>query len=86
MATATTQARATTGANRGAVLGSQLAPMKFLIVEDNGGAYHWTLVDQEGHSLARSPSFASYEHTEDAARVVLAGAGSARIDPPRGNR
>ncbi|MGZ4249978.1 MAG: hypothetical protein ACXVUE_16925 [Solirubrobacteraceae bacterium] len=93
MATATTKARATTGANRattganrGAVLASQPASMEFLIVEDNGGNYHWTLLDHEGNSLARSPSFASYEHTEDAARVVLAGAGSARLDPPSGNR
>ncbi len=55
--------------------------MKFSIVEDNGGEYHWTLLDRDGTSLARSGSFASYEHTEDAARLVLAGAGSARLDP-----
>jgi hypothetical protein len=47
---------------------------------------HWTLIDRDGNSLARSPSFASYEHTEDAARVVLAGAGSARLDRRVGNR
>jgi hypothetical protein len=54
--------------------------MEFLIAEDNGGDYHWTLQDGGGNSLARSPSFASYEHTEAAARIVLAGAGSARLD------
>ncbi len=54
--------------------------MEFLIVEDNGGDYHWTLLDRHGASLARSGSFASYERTEEAARVVLAGAGSARLD------
>jgi len=48
--------------------------MEFLIVEDNGGDYHWTLVDRHGNSLAQSPSFASYEQTEDAARVALGGA------------
>jgi hypothetical protein len=51
----------------------------------SSGDYHWTLVDRNGNSLARSPSFASYEHTEDAARVVLAGAGSARLDRRVGN-
>jgi uncharacterized protein YegP (UPF0339 family) len=53
--------------------------MQFLIVEDNAGDYHWTFLDRDGNSLARSPSFASYGHAEDAARVVLAGAGSARL-------
>jgi hypothetical protein len=56
------------------------ASMEFLIVEDNGGDYHWTLQDRHGHSLGYSPSFESYEHAEDAAGVVLAGAGSARLD------
>ena len=54
--------------------------MEFLIVEDNGGDYHWTLLDRDGNSLARSPSFTSYEGAEDAAGVALAGAGSARLD------
>jgi uncharacterized protein YegP (UPF0339 family) len=72
MATATPKARA----QRSAVTPS----MEFIIVEDNGGDYHWTLVDGDGTSLARSESFDSYGHTEDAARVVLAGAGSARLD------
>jgi hypothetical protein len=86
MATATKMARAATGATRGAVVASDSVSMEFLVVEDNGGDYHWTLMDRDGNSLARSPSFASYEHTEDAARVVLAGAASARLAPPRGNR
>jgi uncharacterized protein YegP (UPF0339 family) len=81
MATATKKARAITGTNRGAVVASDTVPMEFLIVEDNSGDYHWTLLDRDGTSLARSGSFASYEHTEDAARVVLAGVGSARLDP-----
>ena len=81
MATATKKARATMGAHRGARGASGSASMEFLIVEDNSGDYHWTLLDRDGTSLARSGSFASYEHTEDAARVVLAGAASARLDP-----
>ena len=86
MATATKKARAATGATNGAVVASDSVSMEFLVVEDNGGDYHWTLIDRDGNSLARSPSFASYEHAEDAARVVLAGAGSARLDRRAGNR
>jgi uncharacterized protein YegP (UPF0339 family) len=73
MATATPKARAKHGA--------MAASMEFLIVEDNAGDYHWTLQGRDGSSLARSGSFATYENTEDAARVVLAGAGTARLDP-----
>jgi uncharacterized protein YegP (UPF0339 family) len=54
--------------------------MQFLIFEDNGGDYHWTLLDRNGESLARSPSFSSFEDTEDAARVVLAGASAVRLE------
>jgi uncharacterized protein YegP (UPF0339 family) len=88
MATATKKARAAAGAARGAVVASESMSMsmEFLVVEDNSGDYHWTLVDRDGNSLARSPSFASYERTEDAAGVVLAGAGSARLDRRVGNR
>ena len=71
MATATTKAHATNGANRGAVAASDSASMEFLIVEDNGGDYHWTLLDRDGNSLGRSPSFASYEHAETAARQTV---------------
>ncbi|HEV7174126.1 MAG TPA: hypothetical protein VGN29_01465 [Solirubrobacteraceae bacterium] len=86
MATATKKARAATGANHGAAVASDSASMEFLVVEDNGGDYHWNLIDRDGNSLGRSPSFASYEHTEDAARVVLAGVGSARLGRGVGNR
>jgi hypothetical protein len=79
MATATSKARAAAGTTRGAVRASDSVSMEFLVVEDNGGDYYWTLMDRDGISLARSPSFASYEHAEDAARVVLAGKGSARL-------
>ena len=85
MATATKKAHATGGANRGAVAVSDSVSMEFLIAEDNGGDYRWTLLDGGGNSLARSPSFASYEHTEAAARYALAGAGSARLDRSAAN-
>jgi hypothetical protein len=80
MATATQKDRAPTGAGRGAERASESASMEFVIVEDNGGKYHWTLLDREGESLARSPSLVSYEQAENAAGVVLAGAGSAGLD------
>jgi hypothetical protein len=73
MATATKKAR------------TNAVPLEFLIDEDNGGEYHWTLLDHDGTSMARSNSFASYERTEDAARAVLAGAGSARLEPRNGD-
>ena len=80
MATATKQGRAPRGASRGREAASESASMEFLIVEDNGGKYQWTLLDREGNRLARSPRLVSHEQAEDAARVVLAGAGSARLD------
>jgi uncharacterized protein YegP (UPF0339 family) len=76
MATAATKARA----NGGALVASDSVSMAFRVVEDNGGDYHWTLLDREGHSLARSPSLATHQDAEDAARIVLAGAASARLD------
>jgi uncharacterized protein YegP (UPF0339 family) len=80
MATATQNGRTPTGASRGAEGASESASMEFLIVKDNGGKYHWTLLDREGESLGRSPGLVSYEQAENAARVVLAGAGSARLE------
>lgn len=56
------------------------ASMKFLIFEDTGGDYHWTIVAGSGETLVRSASFATYEDAEQAARVVHAGAGSASFE------
>lgn len=77
MATAASKVRADTN---GAETASEPELMQFLIAEDNGGDYQWTLLDREGNSLARSPGYATYQDAEDAARVVLVGAGSARLD------
>jgi uncharacterized protein YegP (UPF0339 family) len=82
MATAAKKARAKVPAACGTQAASESVSMEFLIVEDNGGEYHWTLLDREGKSLARSLRFPSYGRAEDAARVVLAGSGSARLDRP----
>ncbi len=82
MATATKQARTSTRASNGALIARESKPMQFLIFEANGGDHYWTLLDRDGKSLARSPSYFSYQDAEDAARDVLAGAGSARLCHP----
>jgi uncharacterized protein YegP (UPF0339 family) len=54
--------------------------MEFLIFEDNGGYYHWTIVAADGATLARSEDFGSYEDAERAAQHVRDGATSAPFD------
>jgi uncharacterized protein YegP (UPF0339 family) len=56
------------------------ASMEFLISEDNGGSYHWTIVARDGVTLARSEAFASYEDAERAGRRVRDGAASAPFE------
>src|SRR5205807_1058736 len=60
-------------------------PLEFLIFEDNGGAYHFRIVDGDGANLAQSGGFASYDSAEQASRRVRDGAASARFDR-RGGR
>jgi len=78
MATATKKTRAAGQVARGAGGVSGPALMEFLIFEDNGGGYHWTIVGVGSESLVESGSFAYYDEAEHAARVVREGAGSAR--------
>jgi uncharacterized protein YegP (UPF0339 family) len=80
MATATKKAQAKPGA-RPARNVSELAALEFLVNQDNGGAYQWEIVGENGESLAQSGSFASYDDAERAARCVHLGAGSARFEP-----
>jgi len=54
--------------------------MEFLIFEDNGGDYHWTIVAADGATLARSGDFASYQDAERAAQHVRDGAASAPFE------
>ena len=54
--------------------------IEFLIFEDNGGDYHWTIVAADGATLARSEDFASYEDAERAAQHVRDGAASAPFE------
>jgi uncharacterized protein YegP (UPF0339 family)/uncharacterized protein YjbJ (UPF0337 family) len=59
---------------------SQQASIKFLIFEDNGGDYCWTLVAASGEPLAQSIRFASHRKATRAARIARAGAASAPIE------
>jgi uncharacterized protein YegP (UPF0339 family) len=56
------------------------ASMKFLVFEDNGGGYHWTIVARSGETLVQSARFASYEEAKQAARIVHGGTASARFE------
>ena len=54
--------------------------IQFLIFEDNGGDYHWTIVAADGATLARSKDFASYADAERAAQHIRDGAASAPFE------
>jgi uncharacterized protein YegP (UPF0339 family) len=56
------------------------ASMTFLIYEDNGGDYHWTIVADGGETLVRSGSFGSYEQAKHAAGIVHRGASRASFE------
>jgi uncharacterized protein YegP (UPF0339 family) len=77
MATATKKSRAARRLPRRAPDVHVSESMEFLICEDNGGDYYWTIVAAHGAILARSGGFASYDDAEEAAQNVRAGATSA---------
>jgi uncharacterized protein YegP (UPF0339 family) len=79
--TPVTQA-ASARAKRRAGSGVVSAPpsMRFVVFEDNGGAYHWAIAAASGDRLVKSASFASYEEAKQAAGVVRDGAGSAPFE------
>ena len=54
MATATKKSHATRQAERRAAPVAESAAITFLVFEDNGGSYHWTLSGADGESLAHS--------------------------------
>ena len=53
------------------------ASLKFVVFEDNGGGYHWTILTATGETLVRSASFASHEEAKQAARIVHTGVATA---------
>lgn len=67
-------------ARAGADAPSRPASMRFLVFEDNGGGYHWTIVAGSGATLVQSASFATYEEAKQAARIVRGGASSASFE------
>jgi uncharacterized protein YegP (UPF0339 family) len=79
MATATRNGRPSRRAARRASAAPGSAALEFLIFEDNGGGYHWTIVDGAGESLVQSGSFASRIEAKHAAQVVRDNAGAARL-------
>jgi uncharacterized protein YegP (UPF0339 family) len=54
--------------------------IEFLVFEDNGGRYRWSIVAGDGVTLAQSAAFASYEDAERAANRVRQGADSAPLE------
>jgi uncharacterized protein YegP (UPF0339 family) len=77
MATANKKSRASKQLTRPPVHAHAPAPMEFLIVEDNGGSYHWRMLAGDGSTLGQSGNFASYEAAEQAAQQIRDGAASA---------
>lgn len=80
MATATKKSRAAEGLARRARRVGTPAAMEFRIFEENGGAYHWTIVAGDGATVAQSGSFASHHDAERAAQHVRDGAASALFE------
>ncbi len=70
MVTATQMSRAAGRRPRRALQARVPEPIQFLISEDNGGDYHWTIVAADGATLARSKDFASYADAERAVQHV----------------
>ena len=81
MATATRKSPAAPSPPRAVGSVSQSASLAFLTYRDNGGNYHWEIVDASGEILARSGSFVSQGEAERAARDVQEGARSAHFEP-----
>jgi uncharacterized protein YegP (UPF0339 family) len=80
MATATHRSGATGRTPRRSRGAREPGSMEFLISEDNGGQYHWTIVADDGSTLARSTGFASSEVAERAAERVRDGAALAPLE------
>lgn len=80
MVTATKKARSAGRRPRGAREVRVPESIQFLIFEDNGGDYHWTIVAADGATLARSKDFASYADAERAAQHIRDGAASAPFE------
>jgi uncharacterized protein YegP (UPF0339 family) len=71
---------------RAAPSSSPSAPsMRFVVFEDNGGGYRWTIVADGGETLAQSASFGSHEEARRAASIVYRGASLASFEDRSGH-
>jgi uncharacterized protein YegP (UPF0339 family) len=77
MATATKKSRDRRQVPRHAAVVCGSAAITFLVFEDNGGSYCWTVRGPDGESLAHSRPYATHEEAAHAVRVVHDGAASA---------
>jgi uncharacterized protein YegP (UPF0339 family) len=55
--------------------------MEFLVLEDNSGSYHWTILAADGSTLGGSGGYVSYDDAERAAQHIRDCASSARLEP-----
>ena len=62
----------------------ELGQVKFILYQDNGGGYYWTIVDGDGGVLARSTGFQSYPEANFAADIVSSAAGNATFEDRSG--
>lgn len=81
MATATKKIRANGKVSRGATVVTGSSAMTFLVFEDNGGSYYWTIHDGGGESLAQSGRYDSRDDAANAAHAIHEGIGSAQFEP-----
>jgi uncharacterized protein YegP (UPF0339 family) len=82
MATATKKAGAVRQVVRRASAVSAPAANRYLVFEDNGGDFRWTILGSDGESLAQSGTFATYHDAQQAAAIVRDGAGSGGARAP----
>lgn len=61
---------------------SEPAPIRFVVYEDNGGSFRWSIVDVDGASLAESAPFTSNEEARQAARIGLGAVATSPSDDP----
>jgi uncharacterized protein YegP (UPF0339 family) len=57
--------------------------MEFPIFQDNAGSYRWTIIADDGATLATSRGFASRREAEQAAQRVIDSAAFIRFEPDR---
>ena len=81
MATATKQVRAARSPAGVTRVEPDAASPAFMIYQDNGGGYHWEIVDRGGRSLVQSARFTSEDDAQRAARLMQQGARSAHFEP-----